>query len=188
MTIELKQKCLEIAADVITSHMSAPDTAAVLPLAQDFYAWLNGDAAAPTGNEKPATRGRKSNAASAPADTAASEPSSPSDAKPPLVADEGNPQTATQNADTAQTPVGSTATPISDPAPTANTAIAEPTQEQKDALLKEATEFSQKHGHDALLGALKAVGAERFSAIPFAKYGDFRSAMAGHAAGASALS
>lgn len=138
-------------------------------------------AAAPAGNEKPATRGRKSNAASAPADTAASEPSSPSDAKPALVADEpaGEPAAA----DPAK---GNDPLPESAPPPAAS--AVEATQEQKDALLAEATKFSQTHGHDALLGALKAVGAERFSAIPFDKYQAFRDAMSIHTTGASALS
>jgi len=178
---ELKLRALELAID---TGAKGED---VMSLTRDFYAWLGGTDDAPAGDAPKATRGRKSNAASAPADTAASEPSSPSGEKPPLVADEPVAADPAKGND-----------PLPDTAPPAAASATEPTQEQKDALLKEATEFSQKHGHDALLGALKAVGAERFSAIPFANYGDFRTAMEGigvaldakkaATAGASALS
>lgn len=132
----------------------------LISTAEKIRDFLTGDA------PKASTRGRKK-ADGAPENGVASEPSTPSE-KPALVVDE----------------------PAAEPAPVDEkpAAPAEATQDDKDALLKEATTFSQKHGHEALVDALKAVGADKFSQIPFDKYPAFRAAMAKVGDAASALS
>lgn len=138
--------------------------------------------------DKPATRRR---AKAEPEAVVAAEQTA---GKPTLVtdaanaADAANERAAADEGNANAAGVATNDTTTTAPAAASTTTSNEPTQEDKDALLKEATQFSQAHGHDALLAALQAVGAERFSAIPFAKYGDFRAAMAKTAAGASALS
>jgi len=167
MTIELKTLALSTAAGLTVADE-------VLPLAQDFYAWLTAEATA--GDAPKATRKRATTKTDGASESgAASESTTPSESRPPLVADDVDQARADQRTEEANTVVA-----VAEPA--------EPTQEDKDALLKEATEFSQKHGHDALLAALKAVGAERFSAIAFDKYPAFRAEMAKTAGSASALS
>jgi len=164
MTIELKTLALSTAAGLTVADE-------VLPLAQDFYAWLTAEVTA--GDAPKGTRKRAATKTDGASESgAASESTTPNGSRPPLVADDVDQARADQRTEEANTVV----------------AAAEPTQADKDALLKEATEFSQNHGHDALLAALNAVGAERFSAIAFDRWPEFRAAMAKTAAGASALS
>lgn len=146
---------LEIA---IRAGAAGPD---VLPLAQQFYAYITDNDAAP--NEKPKTRRSKTD--TAPADGAAFEPSSPNASKLEP-ADEPKQEEAPAAAETVvEQPAGEQAA-----GPTRDDAM---TAAVKFSTLKPA----QGGGEQALADVLQSFKVERFSLLPADQYGAFIKAM-----------
>ena len=147
------------------------DEAAVLATAASFNAFLS-DGETPTAEQpepaKPATRRKAADKSTNDSETSNKQTLEP---VTPATADAGSVTTA------------SDASSITTTGTTAATTAA-PLEITRDAMLAEATSYSQKHDLAVVLAKL---GAERFSAVPAERYGEFMALLTEGASTGNAL-